>query len=298
MTETIALAEPGPPLLRRFFDNRIVRLVALFLAVGVADGAMQAAAVNLLPTVPAAYEQAAGIALPLVSAIVLLAVYGLLVRAMEHRKVRELALAKAPSGLVGGALLGLGLFALTIWILIGLGVAHLDATPGHSLLAAGNMAIMAAVGEELIARGVLFRIVEEMFGTLAALVVSAGLFGAAHLANPGATLLSGAAITLEAGLLLAAAYMLTRNLWLAFGLHFGWNFTEGGIFGAAVSGGHFDGLYRTTLTGPEALTGGGFGAEGSVVAVAVCVAAALVLFAAAIRRGEWREVRLAINDRT
>ncbi len=298
MADAAALPAPRASIARRVFDNRVVRLVVLFVAVTMADGGVWAARANLLPLVPAADRGAAEIAFPLAGALAILLAYALLVRAMEHRWAGEIAPARAPAGLIGGALLGLALFGSVIAILTALGIAHVTATPGQSLLAAGNMAVLAAVGEELIVRGALFRITEEMFGTLVALIVSAVFFGAIHLANPGATLASGVAIMLEAGLLLAACYVLTRDLWLAIGLHFGWNFTEGGIFGAAVSGGQFKGLYHTTLTGPDLLTGGAFGAEGSVVAVGVCVAAALVLMTAAIRRGHWQGLRLRLNDGT
>jgi hypothetical protein len=115
--------------------------------------------------------------------------------------------------------------------------------------------------------------------------------------NPGATVVSGLGNALVAGVRLAASYMLVRNLWLPIGLHFGWNFTESGIFGSVVSGNPFKGLWSTTLTGPDLLTGGGFGPEASIVAVVVCAAAALVILGLAIRRGEWRPLRLSINDR-
>jgi hypothetical protein len=137
-----------------------------------------------------------------------------------------------------------------------------------------------------------------MFGTVVALMVSAGFFGLIHMGNHGATVMSGVAIALEAGLLLAVSYAVVRNLWLPIGLHFGWNFAESGIFGSVVSGNAFKGLFSTTLTGPDLLTGGKFGPEASVVAVAVCATAALVILVIAIRRGEWKGLRLSINDRS
>ncbi|HEX4861358.1 MAG TPA: CPBP family intramembrane glutamic endopeptidase, partial [Rhizomicrobium sp.] len=118
-----------------------------------------------------------------------------------------------------------------------------------------------------------------------------------HLGNHGATLTSAAAIALEAGILLGVCYMAVRNLWLPIGLHFGWNFAESGIFGSIVSGNAFKGVFATTMTGPELLTGGAFGPEASVVAVAVCGTAALVILSVALRRGEWKALRLTINDR-
>jgi uncharacterized protein len=106
-----------------------------------------------------------------------------------------------------------------------------------------------------------------------------------HLVNPGATLLNAAAISIEAGVLLAAAYMLTRRLWLCIGIHIAWNFTQGGIFSVAVSGGQSKGLLRSNMVGPDWLTGGAFGAEASVVALAVCLAAGITLLVLAVKRG-------------
>ena len=109
-----------------------------------------------------------------------------------------------------------------------------------------------------------------MLGTWLALLISALVFGLLHLANPNATLMAGLAIALEAGLMLAAAYLLTGRLWLSMGIHFAWNFTQGGIFGAAVSGQTSSGIFSSVLQGPALLTGGDFGAEASVVAMVVC----------------------------
>ena len=295
MTHVITMNPPSLP--RRVFDNRIVRFVVLFAALIAVEVAAQIVPAKMMPLVPEPDRLTAAIALSAASAVAILLVYWVFVRAMEHRKVGELAPGKAPGGLIAGAAIGFGLFALTMAVLYGLGVAQFHATPGNGLLRPANMAVLAAVGEELLMRGVIFRIFEEMFGSLVALVISAALFGAAHLGNPGATLTSGVAIALEAGLLLAACYMWTRNLWLAIGLHFGWNFTEGALFGAAVSGNDFPGLYATTLHGPAQLTGGAFGAEGSIVAVGVCLMAAMTFLILAMRRGQWRGLRLRINDR-
>jgi len=85
--------------------------------------------------------------------------------------------------------------------------------------------------------------------------------------------------------MLAAAYMLTRRLWLCIGIHFAWNFTQGGIFSAAVSGGAARGLLQAKLVGAQWLTGGAFGVEASAVAVVVCTSMGIVLVIAALRRG-------------
>jgi hypothetical protein len=136
-------------------------------------------------------------------------------------------------------------------------------------------------------RGVVFRILEQWLGSWIALFLSAAIFGLLHLLNPGATLLNAAAIMFEAGILLAAAYMLTRRLWLCIGIHFAWNFTQGGVFSAAVSGGASTDLLQSKLVGAEWLTGGTFGVEASAVALALCVCAGLVLVIAAKRKGNF-----------
>jgi CAAX protease family protein len=71
--------------------------------------------------------------------------------------------------------------------------------------------------------------------------------------------------------------VLTRRLWFVMGLHLAWNFTQGGIFAVAVSGGRASGLLTSTLTGPALVSGGEFGAEASVFAVGICLAAGVVL---------------------
>ena len=139
-----------------------------------------------------------------------------------------------------------------------------------------------AVFEELLFRGALFRLVEEWAGTWIALAVSGLLFGAAHAFNPGATWVSVIAIALEAGVLLGSAFAVTKNLWLPIGLHFAWNFFEGPVYGTQVSGRTLlPSLLTAHLTGPAWLTGGAFGPEAGIPAVAtsLIVSAALLAYA-------------------
>jgi hypothetical protein len=80
--------------------------------------------------------------------------------------------------------------------------------------------------------------------------------------------------------------MFTRTLWMPIGLHAAWNFTQGGIFGVPVSGHVSHGLVQATLTGPALLSGGAFGLEASVIALAVCTAAGAWFVRLALKRGE------------
>jgi hypothetical protein len=236
---------------------------------------------------------AAGEAVGLPSAVadvltagLLLATYVTVVRRVEHRTPAELARPGAVRDLRRGALLGAGLFGVTAAILWAAGSLTLTGDVTLSAVwPALAAAALAAVFEELMLRGVVFRLVEQRRGTTIALGFSAIVFGALHLLNPGASLTSAAAIALEAGVLLGAAYVLTRSLWLPIGLHFGWNATQSGIFGSPVSGVDAAGLFDTKLTGSQLLSGGTFGVEGSVVTVATCLVLAAVVLRMARARG-------------
>ena len=211
--------------------------------------------------------------------------YRVYVKLIERRRGVEFgALRELGSGLVIGA----ALFSATIGVLAALGLYTVQGWRDPVVLIAPlALSVGAAVIEELLFRGVIFRIIEASLGTWIALVISAALFGLVHLGNPNATWRAAAAISLEAGVMLAAAYVLTRRLWLPIGIHAAWNFTQGGIFSVAVSGGKTDGLLVATLNGPSWLSGGEFGAEASVVAMLLCTALGLWLLVLAARRGNF-----------
>jgi len=217
-----------------------------------------------------------------------LAGYLAYVRFVERRPASELRIAPAPLELGAGTLLGAALFALTIGAIALAGGYHVTEVRGLRAALPWILLFLASgVAEEILVRGVVFRIVEEWLGTWIALAVSSLLFGLAHAANPHATVLGALAIALEAGVLLAAGFVLTRRLWLPIGVHFGWNFAQGGIFGVAVSGIPFDGVLKSSLSGPTILSGGDFGAEASIFALVFCLTAGVGLLARARRIGRF-----------
>jgi uncharacterized protein len=227
------------------------------------------------------------LAIGLLTAAVALVVYRWVVRRTERRAVTELAWRGAAAAAGRGLLIGVALFGsviLNIAFLGGYQVHGLGSVPG----AVGLVGFMAAaaVTEELLFRGVLFRIVEGWTGTWIALVLTGVLFGAVHLLNPNATWWGAIAIAVEAGGLLAAAYAATRTLWVPIGLHFGWNLAASAIFSTEVSGnGTPQGLLDATMSGPAVITGGDFGPEGSLYSVLFCVIATIVFLWLAHRRG-------------
>lgn len=227
------------------------------------------------------------LALGVLTAVAALGAYAWVVRRTERREVTELARAGAGARTARGMLIGFGMFAAVIVNIAFLGGYHVDGLGSVSGAVAlfGFMAA-AATTEELIFRGVLFRVVEERMGTWIALLLTGVVFGLMHLTNPDASLWGAVAIAIEAGFMLAACYAATRNLWVPIGLHFGWNFAAGGIFSVVVSGnGESKGLLDTTMSGPALLTGGDFGPEGSLYTVAAGVVLTLVFLWLAHRRG-------------
>jgi len=191
-------------------------------------------------------------------------------------------------GLVKGMILGTAIITACIGILALLGSYSIigtnqDYSPWLDLLLLG---VAAGVNEEIQMRGVLFRLVEEGLGTLGAVGISALVFGLMHLSNSSVTAWGTIAIALEAGILLAAVYVLTRSLWWCIGLHFAWNVVEGPVFGSAVSASARDNSWLiSSWSGPEILTGGGFGLEASIVLVILSGGLGVALLAYAWRRG-------------
>jgi len=208
-------------------------------------------------------------------------------RYIEGRRPPEIAGLISFKEFFGGLALGVTLFSAVIVVLWLLRVYHLQARGTTAGLGAGALAaLLAATVEETLIRGFLFRIVQMVGGTWIALIISSAFFGAAHAFNPGATVTSSLAIALEAGVLLAAAYVLTGRLWFPMGLHAGWNFSEGSLYGLSVSGFTAkNALTQGSLSGPVILMGGAFGPEASIVAVILCFGVATHLLWRAAKRG-------------
>jgi membrane protease YdiL (CAAX protease family) len=225
------------------------------------------------------------------------AVYLAYARFVEQRAVSELALKGMGRELGIGLAVGTGLYSVCVLILLAMGVYRIEGlNPLGFLLPGIAMALSSAVFEELLFRGVIHRSVEIWFGSWAALVVSSLVFGLVHLMNPQGTLEGALFIAVEAGILLAGAYMLTGRLWMSMGFHFSWNYTQSAIFSGIVSGNDASqGLIRSTVKGPEILTGGNFGVESSILALILCTTTGIVMVVMAVKRGNivppiWKRV--------
>lgn len=141
-----------------------------------------------------------------------------------------------------------------------------------------SLFLLVGVVEEVVFRGILFRLITDKWNIAVGLTTSSLLFGLAHLGNPGATLWAALAIALASGWLFGMAYAYHQTIWVPIGMHWAWNYLEGGVFGCAVSGAPLDyqPLITPGISGPDILTGGAFGPEASIICVALGIVLSIV----------------------
>lgn len=212
--------------------------------------------------------------------------YWFLYRIYEKRSITELS----KDGFVKYFPLGIGIGALlqslTVFVIhLFKGYAVEKINPVIFLIPPLTMALSSAVFEEILFRGIFFRIIEEKLGSYASIIISSSVFGIMHLNNPNSSL-AGIALVVQAGLLLAASYIYSGNLWFPIAIHFSWNFTQSAIFGANVSGHEISKtLIISEIKGPLWITGGEFGPEASIQATVFCLIASVILLVLSHRKG-------------
>jgi len=269
---------------RWLWARALAWMIALFVGVALAIAVVQFGATAVFGKAAWLKHVAIIVALSLAYTVYILGVrYG------EKRPVDELALSALPRDLIAGLLIGAGMFTL---VFASLRLGGLYTLSGPQPSDVGNDlggALVTGLLEELLLRAIVFRLLIRAFGLTVALIASAALFGALHLANPNATIFAAAAIAIEAGLMLAAFYVATGRLWMSVGVHAAWNFMQGPFFGARVSGTTEHGSVFTSAPvqgASDILTGGAFGPEASLSAIVVGTA----VFVFVMARVRWRGV--------
>lgn len=212
--------------------------------------------------------------------------YGWYVRTVERRPAAELSLKGSVPEFGAGFVLGGSMVCVTVGVLAAVGSFHIrSVSTWGAIVLPLLMHVTVGLIEETMMRGILFRLVQQYLGSWLAIAVSAALFGAMHLINDNITVI-GIANIVMVGVLFAAAFMVTGRIWLCVAIHAAWNFFQDGIFSIAVSGHAVKaGLLAGETNGPEWLTGGAFGIEGSAVATGVVVCVTGVLLVMAQRQG-------------
>ncbi len=269
----------GQRILQNAFSRIVIGLVFIYAVnMGVLAGLMKTHFFN---------EQITTLFANLISSIFTILAYILVYKWLEKRTITEFSLHRIGKSLLLGLTIGFVLQSLTILVIyLKGGYEVLAVNPISHILIPLGLSVSYAIGEEVLFRGVLFRIMEEKLGTYIALLVSALVFGLLHVLNPGSSLIDGFSIAVQAGLLLGVAYVYSRDLWLPIMVHFSWDFTESAIYGATLSGTTSQTLISSKIEGAKWLTGGSFGPEGSLQATIFCLIVSLILLYLAHKQGK------------
>jgi membrane protease YdiL (CAAX protease family) len=207
-----------------------------------------------------------------VFAFLVCVVYILLYQRYENRKITELSTPKLPQHLAAGALLGAGLAAaVTLIQYLTHVLTVIETRPFLPLLPTlWNIFVDAIIAETLIV-GVVFRIIQDWLGSYLALVVLFATFFILHITAPGATPISAACVSMHT-FLCCTAFIYTGSLWLPIAIHFAWDFSFAALYGAPINSYTMDdSLLNTNTNGPDLISGGYFGPQGSIQAGLLCL---------------------------
>lgn len=222
-----------------------------------------------------------------VSVVIFMFLYALYVRYVERRKAWEISRKKSLVEFGWGFLISFALVGFMVLLMVILGYYRVTESGSPQIIIDSFFFFgMGAFLQVLAFRVVLFRLFEELLGTWFAFALVAAIFAIAHIPNPNTSLWSTLALIIT-DILLIAAFIYTRRIWLVWGIHMGWNFFQDGIFGMPNSGiTRFESWIQPAISGPEWITGGGRGIEASVIAVLLSLGVAIVILKMSMEKNQ------------
>ncbi len=273
---------------RKFLYNPLTKIIIGIIVIGCAVAIGQLGGQSLLEKVHISADYKSVIIGILIASLAL-ASYITLFSFYEKRQITELKFTHFGKNAGIGFSVGFILQSLVILVIYTYGgYTVLNINPISFVLPGFAIALTSAIFEEILFRGIIFRLTEEKLGSTIALVVSALIFGLLHLQNKNSSIFSAMSIAIQAGVLLAASYIYSKNLWLPIFLHFAWNFAEAGIYGAVISGNIITkSLFTSKISGPEIITGGLFGPENSIQATVFCLIVGIIFIIIAKRQNKF-----------
>jgi uncharacterized protein len=220
-----------------------------------------------------------------ISLFVLLFSYYFFFRFYERREVKELSIKFLPGEMFGGFMIGFLTISLSIFILYLLGYYQvISISTSNYPIKLFTLLMVAALIEELFHRAVVIRICENWLGTNLTLLI-AMLTELSHIFNPNSNLFS-IFLYLIWGFTMAMLYLYTKRVWLPFFFHLGWNFAQP-FYGSNLTGLEDMGsIIQSIFTGPELLTGGIVGIEGSIFTASFLLFIGITLYYLAKKEGK------------
>ena len=224
--------------------------------------------------------------------------YRLYTNNIEKRKALEFNTKSLIPEFGVGFLISMSIVCLMVVLMMLFGYYRVNSFNSPMVLADRTIVYyMGSFTEELLFRVILFKLVEEFAGSWIGIIVQGLVFGFAHIGNENATILTSLSLVISDTILFGAAYMLTRRIWLIWGLHFSWNFFQEGIFGMPNSGSQSDGLIKPIIDGPQWVTGGKFGIEASIIAITIWFIIGIIIMKKAIEKNQlvlptWKRSKL------
>jgi uncharacterized protein len=220
-----------------------------------------------------------------VSIIVLLAAYYYLFRFYDKRKITELSIKYLLKEMFGGFFFGFFTISLSIFILYLLGYYQaISISTSHYSIKFFTVLMFAALVEDLFHRGLIIRVCENWLGTNLTLVIGM-LVEMQHIFNPNSNLFS-LFLYMIWGFTMAMMFIYTKRIWLPYFFHIGWNFAQP-FYGSNLTGTNDMGsIIQSKFTGPELLTGGAVGIEGSIFTASFLLIIGIVLYYLAKKEGK------------
>lgn len=209
-------------------------------------------------------------------------------RLLERRSITELSFRNFPREAGVGLAMGFTAIGGIFFILFIVGAYSSGPPhPSWAIVFAVVSMTMFVFFEEVLFRGVLYRILEDWRGTVTALLISAVVFGLTHITNAAVGPL-GISSAVFGGALMGILFTWTRRLWVPTAFHIAWNLGQVLLLGNVSGEQGFVGLFDGRVTGPRLLVGSAFGVEDSLLGAGMPLVLFIGFFFLARRGGRVR----------
>lgn len=264
--------------LEKIVQFPITRIILVILFIAPVSLINNLVAINVIESLPQPYSSILNNILTVLYFFLFLYAYSLYAKYIEKRTAYEISKKNSLKELSSGFTIGFGLVVLIVVLLVLLKYYKIQSFNSWTIIIDAFFLFgIGAFLQELVVRGILFRIVEEVLGSWITIAIVSCIFGVMHLGNENATIYTTISLIIS-DVLLSAAFIYTRKIWFVWGIHFGWNFFQDGIFGMPNSGiSKLPSWINPSVNGPEWITGGNWGIEASYISILLTLVVGIVI---------------------